>query len=577
MRIINNNSNCTFELKLFSNIGNVSIYDVIFKAQKPSSPSRIAVEFNIPYIEAFSLWNSQCGSIWNSQCGTVRNILPDWREQHQVSFSRLASGIPIQSVISQSGDNVFTISVLDAKTPIEISTATEEFNKSCLCRIAFFTIPIGVISEYKTQIIIDKRKIPFYEVIRDAAERMRAREQIVPEYARLPMYSTWYNFHQDINDKELIEECKKAYELGMRSIIIDDGWQTENNGGGYAYCGDWRVCGSKIKDMRSLVDNIHNIGMKVILWYSVPYVGKHSETWEKFKGKYLDNEENEWNCLDPRFPEVREYLVNLYEKAALEWGLDGFKLDFIDAFELTEYSDKTGIGRDFESLEDAIECLLKNITEQLKKIKSDILLEFRQSYTGPVITQYGNMVRVGDCALDAFINRVGVLDLRMTSGKAAVHSDMITWNDNDTNESMAKQLIAVLFSVPQISVKLGDITAEHYEILKFWLDFWLQHKKILLDGKLKIYNPEANYSMAEAELDGKKICVCYSRNIVECSSGCLTVVNGTGENFIAVKANGKFRYTIIDCKGIQTESNVKDIDGITVFDVPQSGILKLEK
>lgn len=555
----------------------IFIYNVRFKSNSLCIPSRIAVEFNIPHINAFSLWNSQCGSVWNSQCGTVRNILPDWREQHQVSSSRLASGIPIQSVISQSGNNVFTISVLDAKTPIEISTATEEFNKSCLCRIAFFTIPIGVISEYKTQIIIDKRKIPFYEAIRDAAERMRAREQSVPEYARLPMYSTWYNFHQDINDEELIEECKKAYELGMRSIIIDDGWQTENNCGGYAYCGDWQVCKSKIKDIRSFVDNIHNIGMKVMLWYSVPYVGKHSKVWKKFKGKYLDNEENEWNCLDPRFPEAREYLVHLYEKAALEWGLDGFKLDFIDAFELTEYSDKTGIGRDFESLEDAIECLLINITARLREINPNILIEFRQSYVGPVITQYGNMVRVGDCALDAFINRVGVLDLRMTSGKAAVHSDMITWNDNDADESVAKQLIAVLFGVPQISVKLGDITAEHYEVLKFWLDFWLQNREILLDGKLKIYNPEANYSMAEAELDGQKICVCYSRNITEYSSDNLIVVNGTGEEFIAVTANGDFEYTIFNCTGVKIESGVKKIEDISVFNVPQSGILQLLK
>lgn len=574
---ISDNAYNEFKAELYTNENDVWIYNVEFKPRTQCSPSRITVEFNIPHINAFSLWNSQCGSVWNSQCGTVRNILPEWREQHQVSSSRLASGIPVQSVISQSGDNVFTISVLDAKTPIEISTATEEFNKSCLCRIAFFTIPIGVISEYKTQIIIDKRKIPFYEAIQDAAERMRAREQIVPEYARMPMYSTWYNFHQNINDEELIKECKKAYELGMRSIIIDDGWQTENNGGGYAYCGDWQVCKSKLKDMRSFVDNIHNIGMKVMLWYSVPYVGKHSKVWKKFKGKYLDNEENEWNCLDPRFPEAREYLVHLYEKAALEWGLDGFKLDFIDAFELTEYSDKTGIGRDFESLEDAIECLISNITARLREINPDILIEFRQSYIGPVITQYGNMVRVGDCALDAFINRVGVLDLRMTSGKAAVHSDMITWNDNDTDESIAKQFIAILFGVPQISVKLGDITAEHYEVLKFWLDFWLQHREILLDGKLKIYNPEANYSMAEAELDGKKICVCYSRNIVECSSGCLTVVNGTGEDFIVVKASGKFRYTILDCKGTQIENNVKDIDDIASFNVPHSGVLKLEK
>lgn len=138
MNIINNNSDSTFEVKLHSDINDIYIYNVRFKSNSLCIPSRIAVEFNIPHINAFSLWNSQCGSVWNSQCGTVRNILPDWREQHQVSSSRLASGIPIQSVISQSGNNVFTISVLDAKTPIEISTATEEFNKSCLCRIAFF-------------------------------------------------------------------------------------------------------------------------------------------------------------------------------------------------------------------------------------------------------------------------------------------------------------------------------------------------------------------------------------------------------------------------------------------------------
>ena len=575
MNIVNNNSDSSFEIKLHSDINDIYIYNVCFKSNSLCIPSRMTVEFNMPYINAFSLWNSQCGSVWNSQCGTVRNILPDWREQHQVSSSRLASGIPIQSVISQDGNNAFTISVLDAKTPIEISTGTEEVKKSCLCRIAFFTAPIGRITEYKTQIIIDRRKIPFYEAIRDAAGRMRGGEQFVPAAARMPVYSTWYNFQQDINDEELIEECKKAYELGMRSIIIDDGWQTENNGGGYAYCGDWRVCKNKIKDMRSFVDNIHNIGMKVMLWYSVPYVGKHSEVWEKFKGKYLDNEENEWNCLDPRFPEVREHLAKLYEKAALEWRLDGFKLDFIDSFELTEYSDKTGVGRDFESLEDAIECLLINITARLRKINPDILIEFRQSYIGPVITQYGNMVRVGDCALDAFINRVGVLDLRMTSGKAAVHSDMITWNDNDTDESAAKQLIAVLFGVPQISVKLGDITAKHYEVLKFWLDFWLENREILLDGKLKLYNPEANYSMAEAELDDKKICVCYSRNIAEYSGDDLIVVNGTGEAFIAVRANGDFEYTILNCTGAKIESGIKDIDDITVFNVPQSGILQL--
>lgn len=566
IRAVNNNADSVVNINLISEENDVLIYDLHFCAENPCSPERITVEFNIPYIDAYS--------VWNSSCGLVRNVLPDWKPEHQISKSRLASGAPIQSVISQDGNNAFTLSVADAKTPIEISTATEDVNKSCLCRIVFFTIPIGRISEYRTQIIIDKRKIPFYEAVEAAAERMRLGEQYVPDAARMPMYSTWYNFHQDITDDVLLSECKRAYELGMRSIIIDDGWQTANNGGGYAYCGDWRVCKSKIKDMRRLVDEIHNIGMKVILWYSVPYVGKHSEVWESFRGKYLDSEEKEWNCLDPRFPEVREYLTGIYERAALEWGLDGFKLDFIDAFELTEYSDKSGTGRDFESLEEAIECLLSDITAKLKQINPDIMIEFRQTYIGPVVMRYGNMIRVGDCALDAFINRVSILDLRLTSGRAAVHSDMLIWNDKESNASVARQLIAVLFGVPQISVKLSEITAEHQKVLAFWLDFWRKHSRTLLDGRLKVYNPEANYSMAESELDGEKICVCYSRNIVEYSGGQLIAVNGTGENFIAVRANGNFSYTILNCKGEELESGMKLIEDIAVFDVPESGLIE---
>ena len=558
-----------FQIKLHSDENGILIYDVNFRPQTSAVPSQITAEFHLDCINAFSLWNYGCG--------TVRNILQDWRPEHQVTSSRLASGIPIQSIISQRGENVFTISVTDAKTPVEISTGTEEFDKGFLCRITFFTIPVGKITQYKTQIIIDKRKIPFYQAVTEAAERMRIGEQYVPAAARQPMYSTWYNFHQELKEEELLAECERAYQLGMRSIIIDDGWQTENNGGGYAYCGDWQLCKSKIKDMRKLVDKIHSIGMKVLLWYSVPYVGKYSEAWEKFQGKYLDSEENDWNCLDPRFPEVREYLAGIYERAALEWGLDGFKLDFIDAFHLTEYSDKTGIGRDFESLEDAIECLLKDINTRLRNINPDILIEFRYGYVGPVVTQYGNMIRVGDCALDAFINRVGVFDLRMTSGQAAVHSDMITWNGSDTNESVAKQLIAVLFGAPQISVRLNEITAEHYSVLKFWLSFWAEHKEILLDGKLKIYNPEANYSMARADLKDKSVCVCYSRNIVEYYGGELIVVNGTGENFIAVRANESIRYSVLDCKGKQMETDIKFIEGIALFHVPQSGVLQIKK
>lgn len=41
--------------------------------------------------------------------------------------------------------------------------------------------------------------------------------------------------------------------------------------------------------------------------------------------------------LDPRYPEVREFLIGIYEKALLDWDLDGFKLDFVDEFVVTPF------------------------------------------------------------------------------------------------------------------------------------------------------------------------------------------------------------------------------------------------
>lgn len=566
-KIVNKNESSDFSVTQVDDAGEVSAYEVYFKPEQPCVPKKIRVEFQIPCINACS--------VWNPQCGLLRNILPDWKPNHQVAKSSLASGLPIQSLIAQDGNNVFTIWAADAKTPMEISCGVEELQKTCQCRVTFFSMPIGKLTEYRTRFVIDRRRKPFYEVIEEAAESMRTVRQSVPQAAKEAVYSTWYSFHQDIRDDVLIEECRKAYALGMRTIIVDDGWQTDNKELGYAYCGDWKLCGHKIKDMAHFVDAIHEIGMKIVFWYSVPYVGKKSPMWPVFRGKYLDNEQNLWNCLDPRFPQVREYLIGIYEKAAQEWKIDGFKLDFIDSFVLTPYTNTDSSGRDYESLEDAAERLLHDITARLRRLDPEVLLEFRQTYIGPVISQFGNMLRVNDCPLDATANRLGVLDLRLTSGRAAVHSDMITWNKGETDEGVAAQLIAALFGVPQISVVLSELSDSHLRVLRFWLDFWRKHRQTLLEGKLKLYNPEVGYSMAEAQGEEERICVCYSKNMVPCGQGETCIVNGTGENVIALIGSGTFSYIIQDCRGEQLADGVRTMKQVELFAVPRCGLLKI--
>ena len=66
------------------------------------------------------------------------------------------------------------------------------------------------------------------------------------------MYSSWYNFHQAISDRMPEEECVLAAGLGMKAIIVDDGWQTSDTHCGYGYTGDWEACREKIADMRAM-------------------------------------------------------------------------------------------------------------------------------------------------------------------------------------------------------------------------------------------------------------------------------------------------------------------------------------
>jgi hypothetical protein len=106
-----------------------------------------------------------------------------------------------------------------------------------------------------------------------------------PEPARLPVYSTWYNYHQDVDAAVLVKEIIVARQLGYGSIIVDDGWQTLDSGRGYAYTGDWKP--ERMPEMKRFVDESHRIGMKVLLWYAVPFVGKHSQAAARFKNKSL--------------------------------------------------------------------------------------------------------------------------------------------------------------------------------------------------------------------------------------------------------------------------------------------------
>jgi alpha-galactosidase len=318
------------------------------------------------------------------------------------------------------------------------------------------------------------------------------------------MYSTWYSFHQVLEPATVEAECRRARDLGMSAVIIDDGWQTLDAARGYAFTGDWEP--ERIPDLRGHVDRIHAAGLRALLWYSVPFVGTKSRARRRFENKLLYRmEERGAGVLDPRHDDVRAHLIDTWEKAMVEWNLDGLKLDFVDRFVM-----RPETPRDGGDLMAAVDRLLGDAMDRLRRVRPDAMVEFRQPYIGPLMRRYGNMFRANDCPADHVRNRIAVVDLRLLAGDTAVHGDMLMWNPGEPVEAAALQLLAVLFAVPQISVRLDRLPAEHLAMLRHWLAVWRENRDLILGGELTAIGPELNYPVVWSRRGDELVAAVYA-------------------------------------------------------------------
>ena len=569
---IGGNENAKMTVENQREIDGIFYADVKMLFEEQVVPNQVRLRFYFPSIE--------CYSVWSPNARYDRSLKPNWLKNKTVS--RLASWMPMHALVSANGRNRLNISLSDAKTPVTLATGVCEEDACIECDITFFTVKIAPIKEYSAVLRLDLRDIPYYDSVYDVVSWWESecgyKPAYVPEHAKLPMNSLWYSYHQQLDVDDIVRECELSKPLGLDTVIIDDGWQTDDNSRGYAYCGDWELATSKIPDMKEFVDRIHATGMKVMLWYSVPYVGLHSKNYDRFKDMLLDKTGNmrDYWSMDPRYKEVRDFLISIYSDAVKNWGLDGLKLDFIDSFSLDGKSLEYDERRDYQSLEDAIDVLMIDVKEALTAIDPEILIEFRQTYVGPAIRKYGNMLRVGDCPGDAMLNRQDVVNLRLTSGNTAVHSDMIMWHYDDKVESAAMQFASILFSVPQISMKIAKLSEEHKKMLKFYLSFWRENREVLIDGKILAANPECAYSLVCSEKDGKAIFVSYTDPVIDCSAyNKISAVNASRSNALIIRgANGK-NYKVLNCLGEETSEGVVGCDLFEIA-VPTCGIITLE-
>ena len=545
-------------------------------ATTDAAPPAMSLRWSLPCIDLIAQWRGDGG-------GLTGHFPPDWGGPS--TRARACSQAPLVCLHGEDGTNRLTMAVDEAVHLSHLYAGVREEDGTMACRLEPFPGHRLPGARFAVVLRLDLRPVLWHRALAGVSRWWEGVHvpAPVPDAGREPMYSTWYSLHQAVDAAAVERQCAPARELGCTAVIVDDGWQTLDGARGYAFTGDWVP--ERIPEMAAMVRRIHALGMRVLLWYAVPFVGFESRAWARFADRCLFTDQRKrCGLVDPRYPEVREFLIGTWERALAEWDLDGFKLDFVDAWQcFTPDHAAAKPGMDIPDLEEAVVTLLDTALARLRGRRPDILIEFRQSYTGPVMRRFGHLFRAGDCPADAIGNRQRILDIRMLCGATAAHADMLMWHRDEPAASAALQLLNVLFAVPQISVDLHAIPADHRRMLAFWLAWWRDHRDCLLDGTLAPEHPEARYTQATARTAGERITCLYQQVPARLGADeppVLHLVNATRGDGVLVDAAAPWRGRLVvrDVLGEVRADGVIDLTpGIHRLAVPAAGLATLER
>lgn len=519
---------------------------------------------------------------WNSQCMQVRALDPSTGSFNRVDSSA-NSGMPVYSLYNLDGINACTWALSDVIHDTRIGGAYRH-GKVYQSDVTIVGATIGVVDAYAVTIRFDFRRIPYYAALRDVSKYWESLSGCapchVPEAARMPLLSSWYSYGLNIDPEDLEKQCALAKDMGMDTVILDDGWQTGQRTFGYQNNGDWEVSSEKLPDFAGHVRRVQALGMKYMVWFSVPFVGIESRAYQRFKDMLLPGKEGATHfSLDPRFKETRDYLATTYENFVRQYGIDGLKMDFIGSIlDRNPSADRADDRRDFVSVGEAVCKLLEDVMVRLRKINPDILIEFRQDYTGPAMRRFANMFRAVDCPNSVGDNRVRSLDIRLLCGETAVHADPITWHDDEPDHSAAMQIIHALFAVPQISHKISNLSASHRRMLKHQMAFCREHRDVLQGGELRPLYPHLLYPLVVAKSADKLLAAYYSGlplRLDEEIPESLILVNGSYNDELLLdlcRPMGTVQLTIADCCGEVVSMEEMELQaGLHRIAVPPAG------
>lgn len=158
-----------------------------------------------------------------------------------------------------------------------------------------------------------------------------------PEMFAAPQYNTWIELGYDQSQKGVLDYAGALLENGFPAgvIMIDDNWHRHH--------GSLSFDMERFPDPKRMVDRLHEMGFKVMLWVS-PFVTPDSPLCRELadKGFLIRGSDGRpaiipwWNghsvCYDFTNPAACEYYKEALHSLQERYGIDGFKFDGADTY-----------------------------------------------------------------------------------------------------------------------------------------------------------------------------------------------------------------------------------------------------
>jgi alpha-glucosidase len=204
------------------------------------------------------------------------------------------------------------------------------------------------ISNTSGAITIDSAGKNLHEAFNNASKRFFPAKNKLPDTLLFskPQYNTWIELVYNQNEADILTYAKAIIANGFPPgvIMIDDNWAD--------YYGRFDFRADRFKNAAAMVDTLHSLGFKVMLWVS-PFVSPDTEVFRELLAKKLllmDNggkTDMPWNkaekpaiiewwnghsaVLDFTNPDAKKWYQGRLDHMVNTYHLDGFKFDAGDA------------------------------------------------------------------------------------------------------------------------------------------------------------------------------------------------------------------------------------------------------